>query len=74
LQLSTKSKIKSRPIKRSIDATEANIITGLEILDIKAQLPVTKLDVKAETVRTLTRMFPSTTAEYAAKPLDWRTS
>lgn len=69
----TKPKVKSRPTNTSSDVAEVEIPTTLEGLGIEEQLPIAKLHVKEGTVQVLTRLFPVTVGDYAAKPLDWRT-
>jgi len=66
-----KLKIKSRPIDKA-ESKSAALVAAFEDVAIKEQPPVPRLVLKAETVRVLTRMFPITAEEYAAKPMEWR--
>ena len=71
MQSVPKAKIKSRPINKA-ESKSAALVTAFEDVAIKEQPPATHLVLKAETVRVLTRMFPITVEEHAAKPMEWR--
>jgi hypothetical protein len=64
-----KEKIKSRPDGIT---TMTVLPENLESNDVDESTPTPTLLVKSETIRVLSRMFPSTTEEYAAKLLDWK--
>jgi hypothetical protein len=69
-----KSKIKTRPevSVTSEDAADVAEAPKTSVVEEMRVPPVATIQVKAESLRVLTRMFPSTSEEYAGKPVEWR--
>jgi hypothetical protein len=64
-----KSKIKTRP---EVLASIADVAEVTPVIKEKKILPLVTIQVKSESMRVLTRMFPCTPEEYSGKPVDWR--